>query len=156
MKVFVVYDSKYGNTKVVAENILEGLKQVDGIEADIGYAKDVDIQRLTGYDALILGAPNHMANPSRTMKKFVDKLAELELKAKSVVIFGTYSGRLRNNDRAVKKLEKIVEKKLPNLKLTSPSLSVKVNGVTGPLFEGESAKCIDFGTRTANQLTKEK
>ena len=106
MKVFVIYDSKYGNTKLAAENILEGLKQVEGIEATIGYAKEVGIQRLISYDALILGAPNHMANPSRTMKKFVEKISELELEAKNVAVFGTYSGRSRNPDRAVKKLEK--------------------------------------------------
>ena len=152
MKVFVIYDSKYGNTKLAAENILEGIKQVEGIEATIGYAKKVDIQRLISYEVLILGAPNHMANPSRTMKKFVEKLSELDLKAKNVAVFGTYSGRSRNPDRAVKKLEKIVEKSLPNLKLLSPSLSVKVKGVTGPLTQGESYKCVDFGKIIATQL----
>jgi flavorubredoxin len=50
------------------------------------------------------------------MKKFVDRLAGLNLKAKNVAIFGTYSGRVRIVDRAVRKLEKMVEKKLPNLK----------------------------------------
>jgi flavodoxin len=154
MKVFVIYDSKYGNTKIVAESILEGLKQVEGIEATIGYAKEVDSQRLASYDALILGAPNHMASPSRTMKKFVDRLVELDLQAKNVVVFGTYSGRVRTTDRAVKKLEKIVEKLLPNLKLLSPSLSVKVKGVTGPVVEGELSKCIDFGRGIANQLKR--
>ena len=152
MKVFVIYDSKYGNTKLAAENILEGLKQVEGIEATIGYAKEVDIQRLISYDALILGAPNHMANPSRSMKKFVEKISELELEAKNVAVFGTYSGRSRNPDRAVKKLEKIVKKSLPNLKLLSSSLSIKVNGVTGPLAQGESYRCIDFGKLAATQL----
>jgi flavorubredoxin len=155
MKIFIVYDSKYGNTQIAAENILEGLKQAEEIEAEIGYAKEIDIQTLAGCDALILGAPNHMASPSRVIKKFVDRLAELNLENKSVAVFGTYSGRLRNADRAVKKLEKTVAKKLPNLKLVSPSLSVKVCGVTGPLFEGELAKCVDFGRKTANQLTKE-
>jgi len=152
MKVFVIYDSKYGNTKFAAENILEGLKQVEGIEATIGYVKEVDIQRLISYDALILGAPNHMANPSRTMKKFVEKLSEFELKNKNVAVFGTYSGRSRNPDRAVKKLEKIVKKSLPNLKLLSSSLSIKVMGVTGPLAQGESYRCIDFGKIVATQL----
>ena len=152
MKVFIIYDSKYGNTKTVAENILEGLKQVEGIEAAIGYAKEVSSQSLVCYDAFILGAPNHMGRPSRTMKKFVDRLAELDLKAKNVAVFGTYSGRVRLVDRAVKKLEKIVEKTLPNLKLLSPSLSVRVKGVTGPVAEGELPKCQDYGRRTANQL----
>jgi flavorubredoxin len=153
MKVFVIYDSKYGNTKIAAENILEGIKQIEGIDVAIGHAKEVDIQSLFSYDALILGAPNHMASPSRTMKKFVEKLAKLDLKTKFVVVFGTYSGRERNPDRAVKKLEKIMEKALPNLKLLLPSLSIKVKGVTGPLIEGELQKCVDFGKRIACQLT---
>jgi flavorubredoxin len=152
MKVFVIYDSKYGNTKIAAENILEGIKQVEGTEVAIGHVKEVDLQRLFSYDTLILGSPNHMASPSRTMKKFVEKLVELDLKARNVAVFGTYSGKQRNPDRAVKKMEKIMEKSLPNIKLLLPSLSIKVKGVTGPLTEGELPKCIDFGKRIANQL----
>jgi len=138
MKVFVIYDSKYGNTKNVAENILEGLKQVEGIEAAVGYAKEVDFQSLVCYNALIVGAPNHMGRPSRTMKKFIDTLAELDLKAKKVAIFGTYSGRKRPVDRAVKKLEIILGKKLPNLKIFSPSLSIRVKGVLQVLWRKEN------------------
>ena len=41
MKVFIIYDSKYGNTKIVAERILEGLKQVGKIEGTSSYAKEV-------------------------------------------------------------------------------------------------------------------
>ena len=153
MKVFVIYDSKYGNTKTVAENILEGLKQIKGIEAAVGYAKDVDLQSLVCHHALIVGAPNHMGRPSRTMKKFIERLAELDLKTKNVAVFGTYSGRKRPVDRAVKKMENIVEKKLPKLKLFLPSLSVRVKGVTGPVAEEELAKCEEFGNRIANQLS---
>jgi flavodoxin len=152
MKVLIIYDSKYGNTKTVAENILEGLKLAETIEADIDYVKEVDFQRIVCYDALIIGAPNHMGRPSRTMKKFIDMLAELDLKAKKMAVFGTYSGRKRLADRAVKKLEIILGKKSPNLKLLSPSLSVKVKGVTGPVVEGELTKSKEFGNRLANQL----
>lgn len=152
VKVFVVYDTKYGNTKLAGENILEGIKEVEGIETAIGYVKEIDAGKVANYDAIVLGAPNHMGRPSRTMKKFVDRLAELDLKAKNVAVFGTYSGRVRTVDRAVKKLEKMVEKKLPNLNLISPSLSIRVNGIPGPLVEGELPKCKDFGRRIANQL----
>jgi flavodoxin len=152
MKVFIIYDSKYGNTKIVAENILENLMQAEGIEADIGYAKEVDPQKLICYDALIIGAPNHMGRPSQTIQKFIDGLGKLDLKAKNGAVFGTYSGRVRPLDRAVKKQEIILEKKLPNLKLLSPSLSIKVKGVTGPISEGELSRVKEFGKRIANQL----
>ena len=152
VKVFVVYDTKYGNTKLAGETIVEGIREVEGIETSIGYVKEIDIGKLADYDAIVLGAPNHMGRPSQTMKKFVNRLAELDLKAKNVAVFGTYSGRVRDPDRAVKKLEKMAEKKLPNLKLISPSLSIRVNGIPGPLVEGELPKCKDFGRRIANQL----
>jgi len=149
--VFIVYDSKYGNTKLAAENILEGIREVEGIETAIGYVKEIDIGQVVDYDAILLGAPNHMGRPSRTMKKFVDRLAELDLKAKNVAVFGTYSGRVRF-DRAVKKMEKMVEKKLPNLSLISPGLSIRVNGIPGPIVEGELPKCVGFGKKIATQL----
>lgn len=156
MKVFIIYDSKYGNTKNVAEHILEGLKQIGGIEAEMGYAKEVDPQIIKSYDALIIGAPNHMASPSRTIKKFVETLGKLDLNAKNVAVFGTYSGRDRVSDRAVKKMEKIIGATLPNLKLFQPSLSVKVKGVTGPMADGELPKCEDFGKRIGTQLKNSK
>ncbi len=155
VKVFVVYDTKYGNTKLAGESILEGIREVEGIETSIGYVKEIDIGKLADYDAIVLGAPNHMGRPSQTMKKFVDRLAELDLKARDVAVFGTYSGRVRAPDRAVKKLEKMVEKKLPNLKLISPSLSIRVQGIPGPIVEGDLPKCKDFGRKIANQLKQE-
>lgn len=150
--IFVAYDSKYGNTKRAAETIAEGIRDVLGGETSVGSIKEVDLEVVAGYDALVLGAPNHMAKPSRTMIKFVDKLTRVDLKAKYVAVFGTHSGRMREPDRAVRKMEKSLEKKLPTIKLILPSLSVRVHGVTGPIFEGELSRCRDFGRRIANQL----
>ena len=155
MKVFVAYDTQYGNTKLAAEAILEGIREVEGVETSIGYVKEIDIAKLADYDALVLGAPNHMGRPSQTIKRFVNRLAKLDLKAKNMAIFGTYAGKIRDPDRAVKKLEKTAEQKLPNLKLILPSLSVRVHGIPGPVAEGELPKCKDFGRRIANQLKQE-
>lgn len=152
VKVFVAYDSQYGNTKLVAEKIAEGIREAEGMEVALGYVKEVDPSTLAGYDALLLGAPNHMGRPSRTMKKFVDQLTKVDLKAASVAVFGTYAGRARAVDRAVDKMEKTVAKKLPRLKLVLRGLSVKVTGVTGPVVEGELPKCMDFGKKIAEEL----
>jgi menaquinone-dependent protoporphyrinogen IX oxidase len=151
-KVFVAYDSKYGHTKLVAEKIVEGIKEAEGIETAIGYVKEVNLQKLADYDAIVLGAPNHMGRPSRTMQKFVDKLAEIELKAKDAAVFGTYAGRIRTDDRAMKKLEKMVEKKLPKLNQISSGLSIGIIGISGPIVEGELPKCVEFGKKIAEQL----
>jgi flavorubredoxin len=151
VKVFIFYDSKYGNTKLAAEKIVEGI-QSEGVESDLGYVKDVSLQDEICFDAIVLGAPNHMGSPSRTMKAFVDRLAGYDLKAQKVAVFGTYAGRERQQDRAVKKLERMVGEKLPKLKMVLPGLSVHVNGVTGPIVEGELPKCIGFGKAIAAQF----
>jgi flavorubredoxin len=85
------------------------------------------------------------------MKKFVDALSGQNLKAKQVAVFGTYSGKVRPVDRAVRKLEKIVQEKLPNLSLIAPTLSIKVSGVSGPVVEGELPKCVEFGRKISAQ-----
>jgi flavodoxin len=152
VSIFVVYDSKYGNTKRAAEAIAEGTRDAVGVEASVRSVKEVDAEDIAGYDALVLGAPNHMAKPSWTMMKFVDRLVRVDLKAKYVAVFGTYSGRVRDPDRAVRKMEKSLQKKLPKINFISTSLSVRVHGVTGPIFEGELSRCRNFGRRMANQL----
>jgi flavorubredoxin len=154
-KVFVIYDTKYGNTKLAAEKILEGIREVEGFETAIGYVKEIDIGKVADYDAIVLGAPNHMGRPSRTIKKFIDQLFELDLKAKDVAVFGTYSGTVRSPDRAVKKLELLAKKRLPSLSLIAPGLSIRVKGIPGPVVEGELAKCVDFGRKIASQLKRQ-
>lgn len=153
MKVLIFYDSKYGNTKLAAEKIAEGIKS-EGINAELSYVKDALLKGTVIADALVLGAPNHMGRPSRTMKKFIDSLKGVDLKTEKVAVFGTYSGRVRQQDRAEKKLEKLVAEKLPNLKMVVPGLSVRVNGVSGPVVEEELPKCIEFGKVIAAQIKR--
>ncbi len=148
VKVIVLYDSKHGNTKIAAEKILEGIKEFGEFKTEIAYVKEVDIGKVASYDVIVLGAPNHMGRPSQTIKKFVNRLAEQDLKGKRVAVFGTYAGKERE-DRAVKQLENTAAKKLQGKILLSPGLSVRVNGITGPIVEGELPKCVEFGRKIA-------
>ncbi len=152
VRVFILYDSKYGNTKLVAEKIAEGLKSA-GVMVDAGHVREVGLDGAVCSDLIAIGAPNHMGRPSRTMKRFIDYLATADLKATKVAVFGTYAGRARPIDRAVKKLESMVQAKLPNLKLVLPGLSVRVNGMKGPVMEEELPRCVEFGRAIATQLS---
>jgi len=150
VKVFVVYDTKYGNTKLVAETIIEGMKEVKGIETAISDVEEVDIEKVADYDAILIGSPNHMGGPVRGIKKFIDKLGKLKLKAKWVAIFDTYMGG--DFEKATKKMEKRIGEKVPGLKSITSGLSIKVGGMEGPIVEGELPKCKDFGKKIATQL----
>ena len=100
-RIFIVYDTKYGNTKLVAEKVAEGIREVKGIETEVTDVKEVDFKKIAGSDAILIGAPNHMSNPSRTIMKFIDELKKLELKAKQAAVFDTYMGK--DFEKAAKK-----------------------------------------------------
>ena len=153
-RVIVIYDTKYGNTKLAAERIAEGLREVDGTETGIDYVKNIDLNEIANYDALVIGAPNHMGKPSRTIMKFIDQLAKTGLKSTRIAIFDTYFKHERNFEKAMRKMEKTITEKLPNVSLLTPGLSVRVEDVNGPVAEGELPKCIEFGKRIANQIKK--
>ena len=150
VKVFVVYDTKYGNTKLAAEKIVEGLREIEGIETAISDVEEADLEKVADSDALVIGAPNHWGGPARTIRIFIDKLGKLDLKAKWVAVFDTYLGG--DFEKAVKKMEKRIGEKVPGLKLIASGLSIKVQGTKGPIVEGELPKCKDFGKNIANQL----
>lgn len=152
MKVFVLYDSKYGNTKAVAEAILQGIEQTQGIEANIGYVKKIDPKTLAGYDALVIGAPNHMGKPSVTITEYIYVLARANVGVKWFAVFDTYYKRERYFEKAMRKLETQINQQLPNMAPITHGLSVRVKGIKGPIEDGELAKATEFGKRIAAQL----
>jgi len=69
-KVIIVYESKYGNTRRVAETILEGMREVDGVEATLSELREVAPDKLVEYDAIVVGSPNHLSMATRSIRKF--------------------------------------------------------------------------------------
>jgi flavorubredoxin len=149
-KVIVVHETKYGNTKLVAEKIVEGMKEVQGIETFISEIQEVDLNKIVDYDAILIGSPNHFGGPTRGVKKFIDKLSKLPLKGKTFAVFDTYLGI--DFEKAVKKMEKQINEKAPELKMIALGLSVRVQGMKGPIQEGELPKCKEFGHKMATQI----
>jgi len=150
VKVFVVYDTKYGNTKLVAEKIVEGMKEAEGIETSIGDVEETDPEQAAAFDAILVGSPNHFGGPVGGIKRFIDKLGKLDLEARWIAVFDTYEGG--DYEKAVKKMEKRIGEKAPALKPITPGLSIKVDGTKGPITDGELPKCKEFGKKIADQL----
>lgn len=149
-KVIVVYDSLFGNTRMVAESIIEGMSKVSGIETTLSKPKEVELNHLTKYDAILVGSPNHVGGATMTVRRFIGKLGKINLGGRLIAVFDTYMGK--EFEKAVKKMEKRIGEKVPGLKLAAPGLSIKVKGVKGPIVEGELPRCEEFGVKIANQL----
>jgi flavodoxin len=140
-KVVVAYESKYGNTKLVAETIIEGMRESEGIETVLKELKEVDLDQIPDYDMILIGSPNHFGGPTRGVKKFIDKLGKLPLEGKLFAVFDTYLGK--DFEKAVRKMEKRINEKVPGLKQIAPGLSI---------LEADFPKCKEFGNKIATQI----
>ena len=143
MKALIVYDTKYGNTKKVAELIAEGINSVEGNEITINNVKDVDLNKENSYDMILIGSPNHVGSHTKSVKKFINKLSEALLKINSFAVFDTYLSK--DFEKTVKKMEKQISERMPDLKKAAPGLSIKVEGIKGPITEIDLPKCKEFG-----------
>ena len=149
-KAIIIYDSKYGNTRLVAETIAEAMEEVTEVEATVRDVRTVDLTQVTDSDAILIGSPNHIGKATRRIRKFIDGLGEADLKSKLAAVFDTYVGG--DFEKAMKKMEKQIAENAPDLKLVTPGLSVRVTGMKGPVAEEELPKCREFGSRIANEI----
>ncbi|MHA2085965.1 MAG: flavodoxin domain-containing protein [Candidatus Thorarchaeota archaeon] len=58
-KAIIVFESKYGNTKRLAELIIEGIEQTGDIECALKSISDIHTTDLCNYDMILFGCPNH-------------------------------------------------------------------------------------------------
>jgi flavodoxin len=149
-KALVVYWSKYGNTKQVAEAIAKGITAAKKVEAVVKDVKITKPEEVLEYDALIIGSANHAGGPVGDIKNFLKKLEKLDLKGKAGAVFDTHA---RDDLKAVQKMEKQIREKIPSLKLVAPGLATQIQGfLKGPLVEGELAKAEEFGKSISTKI----
>ncbi|MHA2037772.1 MAG: flavodoxin family protein [Promethearchaeota archaeon] len=147
MNIIIIYDTKHGNTKKVAELIGEGLKSVE--ENTITYlnVEEFDPNKEENYDLILIGTPNHYGKPTKPIKKFIEDLPNSSLKVNSFSVFDTYM--FKDYEKTVKKMEKKINELMPSLDNASPGLSIRVAKTKGPILDEELPKCKDFGIKLA-------
>lgn len=74
MKITVLYYSKTGNTKKVAEIIAAGIEEAGDVEAKCMSIEDVDADFLNESKALLIGTPTYIADFTWHIKKWFDEL----------------------------------------------------------------------------------
>ena len=113
MKALIVYHTKHGNTKKVAELIGDGLKTIEENEVAIENVKEIDLNKDEIYDLILVGSPNHVGSHTKSVKKFIKGLPNASLKGKSFAVFDTYMSK--DYEKAVKKMEKQINEVMPNI-----------------------------------------
>jgi NAD(P)H dehydrogenase (quinone) len=83
-RILVVYHSRGGNTKRMAEFVAEGASG-PGAEVDLKGVTEVSAPDLLGYDAVIAGSPTYYGHMASELKKLFDE---------SVKLHGKLSGKV--------------------------------------------------------------
>jgi flavodoxin len=101
MKPVVLYFSRTGNTKGLAEAIAQQAK------APIFSISSNEPSVVEAYDTVILGTPVEGASPAKETRAFVERLPQAQ--DKRAILFCTY--RIFGNERTMKALEKVLAEK---------------------------------------------
>ena len=71
-KIIIVYDSKTGNTKTMAEAVAKGAKKIKETEVTLKNVCQSKKEDILDADGIILGSPTHYGLMSTNMKAFID------------------------------------------------------------------------------------
>jgi len=88
LKAAVMFSSRFGTTAKIAEALGSGLRE-SGIQVDCFNASDASAAGLKQYGLICVGAPTEAFSASKTMKEFLEKLSEVDLKGKYFFAFDT-------------------------------------------------------------------
>lgn len=142
-KCLIVYDTRYGNTKLVAEKIAEGVADSGNFELSVKNVREVEDQEIGHLDLLVIGTPTHFGTSTRMVSKFIERLKVLHPAIGSIAFFSTYFGG--DYGKAVKKMENKIASTSSWVNVIAPGLSIDVKATKGPVAEEELSKSVQFG-----------
>lgn len=72
VRVLVVYDSLTGHTEQMAKSVVDGVKQVTGVQVQLKKVEEVSKADLESADGIVLGCPTYFGNIPGKMKVAID------------------------------------------------------------------------------------
>lgn len=89
-KILIVYTTRSGETRNIAERIAEGIR-FQGVEAEVtDVAKIKNENDLKGYDGYVFGSPTYHGDMMQSMKTFLFLAEKAELEGKVGGSFGAF------------------------------------------------------------------
>jgi len=85
MQILVLYFSKGGNTKKLAEAILKGVESVEGVEGVLKHTDDVTKEDFVSSDGIIAGSPVYFGVMAAQLKKIFDEFVGVRKKMEGKV-----------------------------------------------------------------------
>jgi len=93
-KIMIVYHSRTGNTRKMADLIAEGARSREGTEVELVEAAKVNMDNVVSADGLAIGSPDYYSYMCGQLKIFFDEayFAAAKLKGKPYVAFVSHGG----------------------------------------------------------------
>jgi flavodoxin len=160
MKALVVYDSAYGNTQRIAQAVGSAMGSSEDVQ--VLNVSEVEPDQLAGLDLLIIGSPTQRFRPKSAMSHMLNSIQDNSLKDVRVAAFDTrltweeinkisalaFFVRLSGDSAyAAKHLANQLKKK--GGQLVVPPEGFYVEGMEGPLVQGELERAMDWGKQIA-------
>lgn len=91
MNVLILYYSKTGNTKKLAEAVMEGVNRIEGVEAILRDTETVTRDDFREASGIIVGSPVYVGTMAWPVKKILDEFIDLrkEMEGKVGAAFAT-------------------------------------------------------------------
>jgi len=137
MKALVIFDTSFGNTKIITETIASEL----GNDTKAISVTDFNNNELEGIDLLIVGSPIIGWKPSERMSKLLASLSKDQLKGIKAATFDTRVKIFFHGD-AAKKIAR--ELKEAGAEIIVEPQAFLVKGKEGPLIDGEIEKATEW------------
>jgi flavodoxin len=87
MKVLIVYYSKYGNTRRIAESIADTARQ--SVSIRLISIDQLSTNELQGVDLVVIGSPTHYQAVPKNVRSFLKSLPKHSMRKKWVATFDT-------------------------------------------------------------------
>ena len=160
MKILVVYDSHFNNTKIIAEKIAEALAESGDVS--IKRSGDMKPEQLKGFDILVAGSPTQKARPTQDIKTFLNNIPRGGLKGVKAAAFDTRISIDNTNSAALRWFVKIFgyaaetiagKLKRKGCEMILPPEGFIVEGTKGPLKQGEVERAAEWAKKIISAVS---
>ena len=156
MKGIVAYDTYYGNTKKVAETIVEQIK-AEGHEAELRSIRE-DYPSPPQGDFMFVGSPNRMGGVTGKTKRFVKHLDLATWKDKPMAVFVTVASPSKDEiaEKEKQSYEKWALRAAPKLRDLAKARGLNaVDSVLAVGVKNQKGPLVDDGLEKTRQFSHE-
>ncbi|MGD0424818.1 MAG: NAD(P)H-dependent oxidoreductase [Candidatus Bathyarchaeia archaeon] len=152
-KILIIYDSRDGMTKKVADVVAEGAKRVSKVTVEAKIANSVSTQDVTAADGYAFGSPSHFGFMSGKILTLLTDLYSIrdKMAGKPVTVFTTGAG---DQAKALENLERVLGAFDPEF--VKPGIAIETVPGRARSWEVDRVAAAALGERLAKAVAKEK